>query len=64
MEFSRDDYDSIFDEKHYDIKDPINCKHNYVLIDGLHTCIRCGEIDIHKIAFIELSHFYRGYSHI
>lgn len=62
MEFSRDDFYRIFDEKQYENIISI-CKHDYILIDGFHTCQNCGELDINRITFIE-KYNWRGYIHI
>ncbi len=30
-----------------------DCNHEYRIVDGHHTCINCGEVDIDRLVFCE-----------
>ena len=52
--FDRNAFDEIFSETvtYYDHNDN-NCKHNFLLVDGISTCINCGTVEPYKLAFYE-----------
>jgi len=46
MQFSREDFEMICPEKKQVSKKLKGCEHNYIIIDGHYTCIKCGEVDL------------------